>query len=157
MPTPYADYVSGHDPLAILQDTADRYDAAFARLTTADWSQPWAPGKWTRHEVLVHVTQWELIFSTRLRMALAIPDYVVQPMDQDPLLNIEAPNVDTATTMAAFSALRRMNIALVAGLTPAQRAHKVTHPERGVIDVEDLIVTLAGHGAHHAGQIENTK
>lgn len=157
MATPYVDYVTGRDPLAVLKDTAAAYDAAFARLTEAEWHQPWAPGKWTRHQVLVHVTQWELIFSTRIRMALAIADYVVQPMDQDPLLNIEAPHVDVATAQAAFSAVRRMNIGLIAGLTAEQRAHKITHPERGVIDIEDLIVTLAGHGAHHVGQIENKK
>ncbi|MEO6223680.1 MAG: DinB family protein, partial [Vicinamibacterales bacterium] len=90
---------------------------------------------------------------TRLRMALALPAYVVQPMEQDNLLAIEAPAVDAPTASAAFEALRRMNIGLVAALTPAQRAMKVTHPERGVIDVEDLIVTLAGHGAHHLSQI----
>lgn len=157
MPTPYAEYVTGQNPLAVLQNNAAQYDALFARLTTAEWQQPWAPGKWTRHEVLVHVAQWELIFSTRIRMALAIPNYVVQPMDQDPLLNIEAPNVDTTTAAAALAAVRRMNIALVAGLTPEQRAHTITHPERGVIDIEDLIVTLAGHAAHHVGQIENKK
>jgi len=46
-----------------------------------------------------------------------------------------------------------MNIALVAALTPAQRATKITHPERGVIDIDDLIITLAGHAAHHLGQL----
>lgn len=157
MPTPYADYVTGQDPLAILQNTAAQYDAVFTSLTSEEWQEPWAPGKWTRHQVLVHVAQWELIFSTRIRMALAIPNYVVQPMDQDPLLDIEAPLVDATTAAAAFAAVRRMNIALVAGLTPEQRTHKITHPERGVIDIEDLIVTLAGHAAHHVGQIENKK
>lgn len=53
---------------------------------------------------------------------------------------------------SAFEAVRRMNINLVGALTTAQRAAKITHPERGVIDIEDLIVTLAGHGAHHLAQ-----
>jgi hypothetical protein len=153
MPTPYADYVTGHDPLEVLRSTLGGYREVFARNTSADWARPWAPGKWTSHQVIVHVTQWELIFSTRIRMALAIPNYVVQPMDQDNLLNIEAPCVDTATAVAAFEAVRRMNIGLIAGLTPAQRSTGITHPERGAIDIEDLIVTLAGHGAHHLSQL----
>ena len=151
--TPYADYVTGQDPLDVLRSTLDGYRAAFAQKTAADWAMPWAPGKWTGHQIIVHVTQWELIFSTRVRMALTIPNYVVQPMEQDHLLNIEAPGVDAATAAAAFEAVRRMNIGLVGALTPAQRATKITHPERGVIDIEDLIVTLAGHGAHHLGQL----
>jgi len=151
--TPYADYVTGKDPLEVLRSTLEGYREVFARHTTATWAAPWAPGKWTAHQVIVHVTQWELIFSTRIRMALAVPGYVVQPMDQDPLLDIEAPAVDAQTAAAAFEGVRRMNIALIAALTPAQRAATVTHPERGVIDIEDLIVTLAGHGAHHLSQL----
>ena len=151
--TPYATYVTGHDPLDVLRTTLAGYGEVFARNTAADWARPWAPGKWTAHQVLVHVTQWELILSTRIRTALAIPRYVVQPMDQDDLLDIEAPAVNVAMATAAFEAVRRMNIALIAALTPAQRATAITHPERGPIDIEDLIVTLAGHGAHHLGQL----
>lgn len=151
--TPYATHVTGHDPLDVLRTTLAAYREVFARNTAADWATPRAPGTWTAHQVLVHVTQWELIFSTRIRTALAIPNYVVQPMDQDDLLDIEAPAVDAAMAAAAFEAVRRMNIALVAALTPAQRAKAITHPERGPIDIEDLIVTLAGHGAHHLAQL----
>lgn len=151
--TPYANYVTGHDPIDVLRTTLTGYREVFTRNTTADWARPWASGKWTAHQVLVHVMQWELILSTRIRMALAIPNYVVQPMDQDDLLNIEAPAVDVATVTAAFEAVRRMNIALVSALTPARRATAITHPERGRIDIEDLIVTLAGHGAHHLNQL----
>jgi len=154
MPTPYAQYIDGREPLAVLSDTLARYRALFARIAPEQWQSPWAPGKWTRHQVLVHVVQWELIFSTRVRMALAIPGYVVQPMDQDPLLDIEVPFVDVATAAAAFDAVRSMNIALVKGLSPEVCATVVTHPERGRIDVTDLIVTLAGHAVHHLGQIE---
>jgi hypothetical protein len=153
MTTPYASYVTGHDPLDVLRTTLAGYREVFGRNTAADWARPWAPGKWTSHQVIVHVTQWEMIFSTRIRMALAIPNYVVQPMDQDDLLNIEAPGVDAATAIAAFEAVRRMNIALIAGLTPAHRATAISHPERGAIDIEDLIVTLAGHSAHHLTQL----
>ena len=119
--TPYATYVTGHDPLDVLRTTLTGYREVFTRNTPASWARPWAPGKWTAHQVLVHVTQWELIFSTRIRTALAIPNYVVQPMDQDDLLDIEAPAVDAAMAAAAFEAVRRMNIALVAALTPAQQ------------------------------------
>jgi hypothetical protein len=152
--TPYADYVKGREPVDVLRETLAGYREVIARNTPEQWATPWAPGKWTAHQVLVHVTQWELIFSTRVRTAISQPSYVVQPMEQDELLNIEAPAVDVATASAAFQAIRKMNIDLIAALTPAQRAAKVTHPQRGEIDVEDLIVTLAGHGAHHLKQIQ---
>ncbi len=153
-PTPYAEYVAGHESLTVLTTSLERYRAVFARTSPEQWQTPWAPGKWTRHQVLVHVTQWELIFSTRVRMALAIPNYIVQTMEQDPLLDIEAPLVDVDTATAAFDAVRVMNIALVGGLSSELRARVIDHPERGRIDIEDLIVTLAGHAVHHLKQIE---
>ena len=155
MPTPYAEYVEGREALDILKDTLQKYRDVFARTSPAQWHAPWAPGKWTRHQVLVHVVQWELIFSTRVRMALAIPGYIVQPMDQDPLLEFEAPVVDVATASAAFEATRAMNIALIGGLSDEVRARRITHPERGDIDINDLIVTLTGHAVHHLKQIQS--
>lgn len=154
MSTPYASSVEGREPLEMLKSSLQQYRDVFARTSPAQWHAPWAPGKWTRHQVLVHVVQWELIFSTRVRMALAIPDYVVQPMDQDPLLEFEAPVVDVATASAAFDATRAMNIALVGGLSDEVRARTITHPERGSIDINDLIVTMTGHPIHHLAQIQ---
>jgi uncharacterized damage-inducible protein DinB len=155
MSTPYAAYVEGRDALDILKDSLQKYRDVFSRTSPAQWHAPWAPGKWTRHQVLVHVVQWELIFSTRIRMALAIPGYIVQPMDQDPLLEFEAPVVDVATASAAFEATRAMNIALIGGLSDEVRARRITHPERGDIDINDLIVTLTGHAVHHLAQIQS--
>lgn len=155
MATPYAEYVEGREPLDILKDTLQKYRDVFARTSPAQWHAPWGPGKWTRHQVLVHVVQWELIFSTRVRMALAIPGYIVQPTDQDPLLEFEAPVVDVATASAAFEALRAMNIALIGGLSEEVRARRITHPERGSIDINDLIVTMTGHPVHHLAQIQS--
>jgi hypothetical protein len=63
--------------------------------------------------------------------------------------------VDGPTAFAAFEGVRRMNLALAASLSPAQRATIVMHPERGEIDVNDLLVTLAGHGVHHLKQLES--
>jgi len=155
--TPYASYVAGKDPVDVLRSTLDGYRQLFARYTDADWAKPWAPGKWTAHQVIVHVTEWELIFSTRLRSAIGMPGYVVQPMDPDDLLNIETTAVDGPTAGAAFVAMREMNVALIGALTTAQRTAPVMHAERGAIDVNDLIVTMAGHGAHHLAQLQDSE
>jgi hypothetical protein len=60
-----------------------------------------------------------------------------------------------ATAQAAFESVRAMNIALVGGLSSDVRARAITHPERGTIDINDLIVTMAGHPVHHLGQLQS--
>ena len=93
-----------------------------------------------------------MIFGIRVRCGVAVPGYVVQPFDQDPFM-YEAETVDGPTAFAAFVAMRKMNLAMAAVALTRQSCKTVTHPERGTIDVESLLVTLAGHPAHHYKQI----
>jgi hypothetical protein len=157
MPTPYAEHVGAADPVDVLRSSLDGYRRVIGRLAPSRWDEPWSPGKWTVREVVLHVTQWEMIFGVRLRCGLALPPFTIQPLSQDPFMDIEGPAVDGATAFAAFEGLRRMNIALTASLTPAQRQTPVLHPERGQIDANDLLVTLAGHGVHHLKQLESMR
>jgi hypothetical protein len=153
MPTPYAEYVNGRDPIAVLDDSLRDYRNARARLTAGDWSRPWAEGKWTVGQILVHVAQWEMIFGVRLRCALGVDGFVIQPVDQDDLMR-EAEAVDGPTAFATFEAVRGMNLALARNLSADERARAVQHAVRGEIDVNDLLTTLAGHPIHHLRQIE---
>ena len=153
MPTPYAQYVSDRDPVEVMRESLDAFRRVYARMPRDRWETPYAPGKWTLRQILVHVTQWEMIFSVRVRCGLALSGYVVQPLDQDPFI-YEAEAVDADVAFATFEAVRRMNLALAASLTASQRKRAVQHPERGAIDVEDLLITLAGHAVHHLGQLQ---
>lgn len=153
MATPYSQYVGDRDPIAVLRESTDEFHALGARIAPTLWEQPIAPGKWTVRQVLVHVVQWEMIFGLRLRFAVASPDYVVQSFEQDPLMS-EAAVVDGPTAIAAFDAVRRMTLAFASSLTPEQRRQKTRHAERGEIDVEDILVTLAGHSVHHLRQLQ---
>ena len=152
-PTPYAQYVGDRDPVAVLEESANRYRAVRSKISDAQWQMPLAPGKWTLRQLIVHITQWEMIFGVRVRLGVGIPNYVVQPLDQDPLMH-EADVVDAGTAFNCFEALRAMNLKLAGSLTPEQRRAPVTHPERGQIDVNDLLTTLAGHSVHHLQQLE---
>ena len=46
------------------------------------------------------------------------------------------------------------NLLFAEALSAEQRAKKVKHQERGVIDVEDILTTIAGHGVHHLKQFK---
>jgi hypothetical protein len=154
MPTPYAQHVGDEDPVSVLRTSLDEFRALIPKITPALWRQPWAPGKWTVAEVMLHVVQWEMILSIRVRCGVAIPNFTVQPMEQDPFIDLEKHAVDGPTAAATFLALRQMNLALAASLTPEQRTTAVNHPERGRIDVNDMLTTLAGHPVHHLRQLQ---
>jgi hypothetical protein len=154
MPTPYEQHVVGRNPVDVLREYWDDYRALMPKFTSTQWSLPWQPGKWTAQQIMVHVMQWEMIMGVRLRLAVGVPNYMVQPADQDALMGTEDGAVDGPTAFAAFDGMRRANVAFAAALSPEQRRKKVRHPERGEIDVEDVLVTLAGHGVHHLKQLK---
>jgi hypothetical protein len=107
MPTPYAEHVGAADPVDVLRSSLEGYRRAIGRLTPSRWNEPWSPGKWTVREVVLHVTQWEMIFGVRLRCGLAFPPFTLQPLSQDPFMDVEGPAVDGPTAFAAFEGLRR--------------------------------------------------
>ena len=152
MATPYAQHVGSRDPVDVLRDSFHEFQALVPRFSADEWRLTRGPGKWSAHEIMVHVAQWEMIFGVRVRCGVGLPNYVVVPMDQDPLMG-EAAVVDGPMAYAAFSAVRAMNLKLAESLTPEQRKTAVQHPERGQIDVDDLLVTLAGHAVHHLKQL----
>ena len=153
MNTQYAQYVGQRDPVDVLRESLDAYVALAGRLTLDIWNRPVAPGKWTIRQVVVHTAQFEMILGNRVRCGVGVPDYVVQPVEQDELIG-EADAVDGPTALAVLIAVRRMNLAFAASLTSSQRKRTMAHPERGTIDVDDILTTLAGHGVHHLQQVE---
>lgn len=154
MPTPYAEYVGSQNAVDVLRDSHAEYKALLPKFTATQWDMPWQPGKWTAQQIMVHVMQWEMIFGVRLRLAVGQPDYSIQPADQDHLMGTEDRVLDGPTAFATFDALRRANLLFAAALTPEQRHKRVRHPERGVIDVDDVLTTLAGHAVHHLKQLK---
>lgn len=152
MPVPYAEYVGERNPVELLTTTLEEYRDAAALLAEASWNQPWAPGKWTMRQVMVHVAQWEMIFGYRVMCAVASPGFTIQMADQDALLT-HTVSVDGATAFAAFDGSRRLNIGVIQSLSSADRSTIVTHPEYGPLSVNDLITQMAGHGIHHLKQI----
>lgn len=154
MPTPYARYVGDRDPVELLASTLEEYRAAVGRMSPALWNQPWQPGKWTLRQILVHVTQWEMIFGIRLLCGLSMPGFAIQSIDQDNLMERTA-RIDGPTAFAAFEGSRRMSLGLIQGVSPADRGITMSHPEYGTISANDVIVQMAGHGIHHLIQIQS--
>jgi DinB family protein len=151
--TPYSSQLGDRDPIAAMRETAERVRRLTASWTPAHFEQSYAPGKWTARQILTHLAQTELAFGTRTRMALATPDYVAQPFDQDVWMAREA-SLSAREATDAFLALTGMNTALYASLSAAARQSPLTHPEYGALTVDWIIHQSAGHQIHHVKQLE---
>jgi hypothetical protein len=150
---PYAASLGSRDPLEAMAETPSRIRQIVSALGPAGLARSYAPGKWTAHQLLVHLAQTELAFGVRARMALTTDDYVVQPFDQDRWLASE-PHGEPAAALAAYEGMRALNLALFRNLSPADLGRGFRHPERGPLEVRDVVMMLAGHELHHLKHFE---
>src|SRR5436309_2613979 len=101
--TPYSLDLGDRDPLDAIRRVPDEIHALVRAWSPADFDRSYAAGKWTARQLLTHLAQCELVFGTRVRLALVTPNYVAQDMDQDRWVARE-PLLGEAAALAAFVA-----------------------------------------------------
>jgi DinB family protein len=154
--TPYTPDLGGRDPLVAMRETPDRVRALAGTDRPGWFDRTYAPGKWSARQVLIHLAQIEMAIGTRARLAVSTPAYVAQAFDQDMWMARES-RMTGPEALAAFLAMARMNGVFFEGLTAADRAIELSHPEYGVITVDWIIHQLAGHQIHHLQQLQRIR
>ena len=153
---PYAEDLGSFDTLKALADTPRKIQRVVGKWNKRQWERTYAPGKWSARRVLIHLAQAELALTTRVRYAASQEGYTAQAFDQDAWLALDD-HADGPTTLDAYTALRRLNLALFKGLTPAQRKRTFKHPEYGLLNAGWVAAQLAGHDIHHLKQLQRIR
>lgn len=151
---PYASYLNGQDPLAVLPASITRLESLAQTIGLTRISHPPAAGKWSPREIFCHLADCEIAFSFRLRQTLAEDHPVLQPFDQEKWA-LPYSRFSAEAALGTFSALRRWNMLLIETAMPAAAAKPLTHPERGTMTFLTIIETMAGHDLNHIAQLEN--
>jgi hypothetical protein len=150
---PYAAFLGDGVPIQVIAATPAKLAACAEHLGGDGMRRPPARGKWSAAFIFCHLADCETVFAFRLRQALAEPYHVIQPFDQDLwAAQYEARDPDAA--LAVFSATRQWNIALIASMSDADLAKKLTHPERGEMTIQTVVETMAGHDLNHLAQLD---
>jgi hypothetical protein len=157
--TPYTADLGGREPIAAMREAAGQIRSLTAGWTPQQFERPYAPGKWTARQVLIHLAQSEIAFGNRARMALAGPGYTSQSWDQDQWMAFEGGAAgggpSGALALEAFLAMNALNCALFESLSAERRATPFSHPDYGALTVDWLIHQMAGHVRHHVPQIHD--
>ena len=151
--TPYSTDLGTREPLAAIRDTTERIRALTSAWSPAQFERSHAPGKWTARQLLIHLAQSEIALGNRARMAVSSPNYAAQAFEQDTWMAKES-SVGGREALDAFLALAAMNRSFFEGLSSADRAAALTHPEYGTLTVDWILHQLAGHQIHHLTQLE---
>ena len=150
--TPYSKDLGDREPIGAMRDSGGRYQRLMS-WTPAQFERSYAPGKWTARQILIHLAQTELALGTRARMALCTPNYAAQAFNQDEWMAKEQ-KLGGKEALDALLALMTMNRTFFDGLSPADLATTLSHPEYGALTVDWILHQLAGHQIHHLEQLE---
>ena len=152
---PYARFLGNRDSREVIAETAGRLSSILDTIGPEAAERSPAPGKWSAREIVCHLADCELVFAFRLRQALAEPNHVIQPFDQEKWAAVyAAPLFDPKFAIHVFAAVRGWNIRLVSTLSHEALSKPVTHPERGTMTIRTIIETMGGHDLNHLEQLE---
>ena len=113
--------------------------------------RPYAPGKWTIKEVLVHVADDERIYAYRA-LRFARGDRTELPgFEQDDYVRLSGANERAVEDiLAEYAAVREATIALFRGL-PEEALLRSGVANENLASVRALGYHIAGHEVHHIG------
>ncbi|HEX4886796.1 MAG TPA: GNAT family N-acetyltransferase [Luteibaculaceae bacterium] len=105
---------------------------------------------WSIQDIAQHLVDSEMHGYLRLRFALAEPGYTISPYDQDRWVALGSPAAVDAN-LRLFDELRQRNAQVLESLHPSQWENTWTHPDRGVLTVDQWLMNYESHT--HLGQI----
>lgn len=113
-------------------------------------------GGWSARQILQHLMETEILFSTRMRAAIAEPGSAILPFDQD-LYEARVPNAQLPDELLldALAALRAVNIAILRTLPDEVWEQTVQHPEVGPQTLDRITTVFGNHVGDHLNDMKN--
>jgi uncharacterized damage-inducible protein DinB len=146
---------AGHDHLKVQAATPTKLRRLLKGQPARALTRPPAPGKWSVRQIVAHLADAEVVVAYRMRTILSRSGTAIQAFDQNEwAADGRYDQADTEEALAAFVALRRLNLRLLKRLAPAERARYGMHQERGKENLDRIATMVAGHDLNHLGQIE---
>ena len=146
--------LGGEDPRDVMAATLANLRGEATAVSEGRLSRRPSPGEWSVAELLGHLWDAEIAYAFRARAILAQDTPRLIGYDQDAWGTLARPPF--AELLAAFSALRTANLALIDGTPEAAWDRSGIHEERGPLSFGLLTREIAGHDKAHLLQLQQT-
>jgi hypothetical protein len=137
-----------------LESTPARFRSLVNGLSDAALDTPYRPGGWTVRQVVHHVPDSHM--NAYIRMKLAVTENQPKAKTYEEGLWAELPEAKSAPvamSLDLLDALHRRWVAFLRALPEPDFRKTFSHPEWGIVSVDEAIVMYAWHCRHHAEHI----
>ncbi|MBL8059395.1 MAG: DinB family protein [Chthonomonas sp.] len=118
------------------------------------WDETLHEGRFTPREVIAHLADWEPIWLERLKGAVSVPNYVIEPKDEGEMaIANRYHEADVPGALTRFRSGREATLEFVGSLTDEQLQLPITHPHHGAWRVADIFMFLLVHDGYHIDQL----
>jgi DinB family protein len=139
-----------------IAETPARFRSLVAGLSDAQLDTPYRPGGWTIRQVVHHVPDSHMNAYIRMKLALTEETPTIRPYEEDRWAELpEAKSGPVDMSLTLLDALHRRWVALLRALPEADFRKTYTHPDLGVVSLDEAIGLYEWHCRHHAAHIEN--
>jgi hypothetical protein len=141
--------------LAILEQTPATIRGLVERLGGAELDTPYRPGGWTVRQVVHHIPDSHL--NAYVRMKLAVTEEAPRVKTYEESRWAELPEAKTgpiAMSLDLLDALHRRWVAFLRALPDSDFRKAFTHPEWGLVTLDDSLGMYAWHCRHHTAHIK---
>lgn len=112
-------------------------------------TQPIAGG-WSARQIVQHLLETEILFSTRMRAAITNPGGAILPFDPDRYeAGIPNDQVPEDLLLDALAALRSVNLSVLRALPDDAWEQTVQHPEAGPQTLDRIVEVFGNHVTEH--------
>lgn len=117
-----------------------------------------APGKWSIHQILIHVTDSEILSTHRMRKVLAEKEAFLYSFDQDSWVNeLGYDQLDREEHLLLFQSLRNSMLPILNNLTAQQAEREGVYPDGARFTFKELLEYRVQHVRDHLAQIERVR
>jgi uncharacterized damage-inducible protein DinB len=140
--------------IAQVEETPKRLRAAVAGLTREQLATPYRDGGWTVQQVVHHLADSHMNAYTRFKLALTEEEPTIKPYNETRWAELsDSKTTPAETSLALMDGLHERWINLMRGMSAADFARKMKHPERGTMTLDETLGMYAWHGRHHVAHI----
>jgi uncharacterized damage-inducible protein DinB len=118
------------------------------------------PGKdkWSIHQIIIHITDSELVATHRMKKVLSEPEPLLPAPDQDAWASsLVYEQLDREQYLLLFKMLRSSTLPILHNLTNEQLERVAVYPDGARFTFKDLLDFRVDHIRGHLDQIERVK
>ena len=138
--------------------TPDHMRKTVLDLNEQQLDTPYREGGWTVRQVVHHVPDSHMNSYVRFKLALTEHEPTIKPYDEAKWAELkDGKNAPIEWSLHLLEALHERWVMLLRSLSGADVKKQFTHPELGLVSIDQYIALYAWHGKHHVAHITSLR